>query len=102
MKTHILYCLFPFAAMIVTPGSLFAQTPTLEFATGAGPTGSGPSITAQTITFENNTNNPTGNTFAAFTTPTTTATFTLANQQYTLPTTQSTTTASLVFGGGNN
>lgn len=92
----------PFAAMIIAHGNLSAQTPTIEFATGEGPTGSGPSIAAQTVTFENNTNNPTGNTFVAFTTPTTTATFTLSNQQYTLPASQSSTNASLVFGGGNN
>lgn len=89
-------------AMMIAHGNLSAQTPTIEFATGEGPTGSGPSIAAQTITFENNTNNPTGNTFVAFTTPTTTATFTLSNQQYTLPTSQSASTAALVFGGGNN
>ena len=100
MKTNIL--LLALVAIMIAHGNLSAQTPTLEFATGAGPTGSGPSIAAQTITFQNNTNNPTGNTFVAFTTPTTTATFTLANQQYVLPTSQSTTTASLVFGGGNN
>ncbi|GGA98187.1 T9SS type A sorting domain-containing protein [Puia dinghuensis] len=100
MKTYIL---LPLVASIMVHGSLSAQyTPTLEFATGQGPTGTGPSIAAQTVTFENNTNNPTGNTFVAYTTPTTTVTFTLSNQQYILPTSQSTTTASLVFGGGNN
>jgi hypothetical protein len=101
MKTYIQ--LIPVAcAMIMAHGHLAAQTPTIEFATGEGPAGSGPSIAAQTITFENNTNNPTGNTFVAFTTPTTTATFTLSNQQYIIPTAQSATNASLVFGGGNN
>lgn len=94
--------LLPLAVMAMLPGYVSAQTPTLEFATGTGPTGTGPSIAAQTITFQNNTNNPTGNTFVAFSTPTTTATFTLANQQYTLPTTQSATTAALLFGAGNN
>lgn len=92
----------PLMTIIMAYGNLSAQTPTLEFATGAGPTGSGPSIAAQTITFQNNPNNPTGNTFVAYATPTTTATFSLASQQYTLPTTQSSTTAALLFGAGNN
>jgi hypothetical protein len=101
-KLSVCLLLLPLAAIVVRPGNVSAQTPTLEFATGAGPTGTGPSIAAQTVTFRNNTNNPTGNTFVAFTTPTTTATFTLANQQYTLPITQSATTAALLFGAGNN
>lgn len=62
-----------------------AQTPALEFAAGAGnPAGNGPTIANQVITFQNNTNNPAGNTFAAFTTPTTTVTFSLTNQQRTM------------------
>jgi hypothetical protein len=70
-----------------------AQTPTLEFASGAGnPTGNGPTIGAQVITFQNNTNNPIANTFAAFT-PVTTATLALSNQLY---------TSGLVFGGAAN
>lgn len=61
-----------------------AQTPALEFAAGAGnPAGNGPTIANQVITFQNNTNNPAGNTFAAFT-PVTTATFSLTNQQRTM------------------
>lgn len=103
MKTSILF--FPaviVAHVIMAHGNLLAQTPTIEFASGEGPAGSGPSIAAQTVTFKNNTNNPTGNTFVAFTTPTTTATFSVSNQQYILPVSQSTSTASLVFGGGNN
>lgn len=80
---------------------LFAQTPTLEFASaGASTTTKGPSIAAQVITFQNNTNNPTGTTFATYT-PTTTATFSLSNQQYTLSTTESSTATALMFGAGN-
>jgi hypothetical protein len=60
-----------------------AQTPTLEFAPGVGnPTGTGPVNTDQVITFQNNTDNPTNNTFAPYT-PAVTATFSLSNQQYT-------------------
>lgn len=61
-----------------------AQTPALEFAAGAGnPAGNGPTIANQVITFQNNTDNPTGNTFTSFT-PVTTATFSLTNQQRTM------------------
>ncbi|HEV2479890.1 MAG TPA: hypothetical protein VGS79_09495, partial [Puia sp.] len=100
MKTSILSCV---VAMLLTAGKLSAQyTPTLEFASVGGPSGAGPSIAAQTVTLENNTNNPSGNTFVAFTAPTTTVTFSLSNQQYPLATKYSSTGASVVFGGGNN
>lgn len=56
----------------------------LEMTTGAGnPTGNGPSISNQVITYQNNTNNPVGNTFSSFSSPTVTATYSLSNQQYT-------------------
>uniref|UniRef100_UPI000A50FBB8 hypothetical protein n=1 Tax=Hymenobacter terrenus TaxID=1629124 RepID=UPI000A50FBB8 len=76
---------------------------TLEFAPGAGnPTGSGPSIAPQVITFQNNPDNPVANTFTPFT-PTTTATFTLSNQQYALsPLTQMSTGTGVAFGAGGN
>jgi hypothetical protein len=100
MKTYVLSCL---VAVLLTAGNVSAQfTPTLEFASVGGPAGSGPSISPQVVTLENNTNNPTGNTFVAFTAPTTKATFSLSNQQYPLSATYSTTGASVVFGGGNN
>jgi len=100
MKTYILSCL---VAMLAALGNLSAQyTPTLEFASVGGPSGSGPSIAAKSVTFENNTNNPSGNGFVAFTAPTTTVTFSLSNQQYPLSATYSSTGASVVFGGGNN
>jgi hypothetical protein len=76
----------------------WAQTPSLEFSSGAGnPIDNGPSIVNQVITFQNNTNNPTGTNFAAFS-PTTTATFILSNQQYSLPTTQLSTGTGMAFG----
>ncbi len=60
----------------------YSQTnPVLEFAAGAGnPTGNGPTATT-TITFQNNSNNPSGNTFATYT-PALNVTFTLSNQKY--------------------
>jgi uncharacterized repeat protein (TIGR01451 family) len=65
------------------PRLVQAQTPTLEFAPGAGnPTGNGPVNTDQVITFQNNTNNPTASTFAPYA-PAVTATFSLSNQQFT-------------------
>lgn len=55
----------------------------LEMAAGAGnPTASGPSVADQVITFQNNTNNPSGVTMAAYT-PSLTATYSISNQQYT-------------------
>ncbi|RZK42499.1 MAG: hypothetical protein EOO57_00935 [Hymenobacter sp.] len=83
-------------------GAALAQTPTLEFAAGAGnPTGNGPSIANQVITFQNNTDNPTtSNTFATYT-PTLTATFALSNQQYT-NNQYSSTGMGVTFGAGNN
>ncbi|GAB3588685.1 T9SS type A sorting domain-containing protein [Hymenobacter daeguensis] len=74
----------------------------MEFTTGAGnPSGNGPTVANQLITFQKNTNNPSGNTFAAYT-PTTTATLSLSNQQYTLPTTKIATGTGVAFGGNIN
>jgi Secretion system C-terminal sorting domain len=75
---------------------------TLEFANGSGPAGNGSSITNQVITFQDNTNNPSGNTFTPFTTPTTTATFSLSDQQYAVPGTWIPSNVTLVFGGTDN
>jgi uncharacterized repeat protein (TIGR01451 family) len=70
--------------------ALAQQTPTLEFAAGAGnPTANGPTTNAQVITFRNNTDNPANSTFTDYN-PATTAIFTLSNQLY---------TNGLVFGG---
>ena len=84
MKIHLrlLLLLLAWAAMF-WPGTAQAQTPSLEFAPGAGnPTGNGPVNIAQVITFQNNTDNPTANTLAP-TTPAVTATVSLSNQVYT-------------------
>lgn len=72
--------------------------PTLEFANGSGPSSSGPTISSQVITFQNNALNPLSNAFSAFS-PTVTATFSLSSQQYTLPAGQSASGAGLTFGG---
>lgn len=75
--------------------SVSAQTPTLEFATGQGnTTSSGPTIADQVITFQNNPDNPSGSTFAAYS-PTTTVTYSLGNQIYG----SGTTNPGVVFGG---
>lgn len=86
---------------LVSTLTVNAQT-SLEFASGGGPSGPGASIVPQVVTFKNNTNNPTGNTFVAYSTPTTTTTFSFTNQQYTLPTTQMATGFPMVFGAAIN
>lgn len=91
-------------AILLSPFLLAINTlaQSLEMAAGAGnPTGNGPTIANQVITFQENTNDPTGNTFAAFT-PTVTATFEFQNQAYTLPTTQMSTGTGMAFGAGQN
>ena len=87
------------SAITIMGDNVFAQA-TLEFSSGAGPTGNGPSIAPQVITFQNNTNNPTGNTFATYT-PKTTVTFSLSNQQYTHSVAESSTATALMFGAAN-
>ena len=78
------------------------RSPTLEFAAGAGnPTTNGPSVASQVITFQNNTNNPAGNTFAAYS-PTLSATIALSNQQYTVPTNLLSTGKGVSFGASGN
>jgi hypothetical protein len=74
----------------------FSQNPSLEFFAGAGnPNGSGPSLSNQVITFQENTNNPTGIGVAAYS-PTLSATFSLSNQQLPIPISPN---QSLIFGG---
>lgn len=85
---------------VLTSHLLLAQ-PALEFASGGAIATNGSSIAAQTITFENNTSNPTAFSFAAFT-PTTTVTYSLSNQQYSLKTSQNSNHAALSFGGNLN
>ena len=69
----------------------FSQTnPDLEMAAGASnPTGNGPVLTTS-INFQKNTNNPSGNTFAAYT-PALSATYTISNSRYTTTVNNSTT-----------
>src|SRR6476659_1158363 len=85
------------------PGSAQAQTPSLEFAAGAGnPPARRPTVTPQVITYQNNTDNPTGNTFVA-TTPAIKATYSFNNQVYTtVPTTTIGTGTGVVFGAGSS
>lgn len=82
--------------------SVSAQPQTLEFASGSGTTSYGSSTTSQTITFQENTSNPTAWNFTPYTTPTTTATFSISNEQYTLPTSQNSNGADVSFGATNN
>ncbi|MEG2079417.1 DUF11 domain-containing protein [Chryseobacterium sp.] len=85
--------IFPF--ILFFTGLMDAQNPSLEFAAGAGnPTGNGP-VTSTTINFQNNTNNPTGNTFAAYT-PNLNVKFTMSNQQFTFSSVP--TNTGMVFG----
>jgi uncharacterized repeat protein (TIGR01451 family) len=91
-------------AVLVHSSPALAQTPALEFMTGAGnpaATITGPAAGNQTITFQNNTDNPTGGTFATYA-PTTQVTFSLSLPQYTLPTTKMTGGTAVTFGAGSN
>lgn len=76
--------LLPIALLLMAlqPGVAMAQA-ALEMQTGVGNTsGNGPSVLDQTVTLQYNTDNPTGNTFEAYT-PAVTVTYSLSNQQYT-------------------
>ncbi|MBS1605188.1 MAG: T9SS type A sorting domain-containing protein [Bacteroidetes bacterium] len=79
--------------------SIKAQS-TLEFtSSSASTTASGPSIASQAVTFyENRTNGS----YAAFSSPTTTVTVSLSNQQYTMSNSQISTRTGSAFGAGNN
>lgn len=89
-------------ASLTATTALAQTTPTLEFAAGVGnPTGNGPTLANQVITFQNNAGNPSNNTMAPYT-PTTTTTFALSNQQYTLATTRISTGKGVSFGARAN
>ncbi|HET9503199.1 MAG TPA: hypothetical protein VFO93_06640 [Hymenobacter sp.] len=91
-----------FLLMLATLGATaaHAQTPTLEFAPGAGnSTASGPTAASQLVTFQNNTTNPTSNAMSAYS-PAVTTTFALSNQQFTLPTSRIASGAGVAFGAG--
>jgi hypothetical protein len=80
--------------------TIYAQ-PSLEFAGGQGPATSGSSIANQVVTWEGNTDNPTGNTFLPYT-PTTKVTYSLSNLQYALTAAQSPNGSGVSFGGNLN
>jgi hypothetical protein len=82
--------------------SASAQPAALEFAAGSGPTSFGSTITSQVITFKENTANPTAWSFSPYSSPTTTATFSLSNQQYTLSAGQNPNGADVSFGATSN
>jgi hypothetical protein len=82
--------------------SASAQSQALEFAAGSGPTSFGSTTASQVITFQENNANPTGWSFSPYSSPTTTATFSLSNQQYTLPASQNPNGADVSFGATNN
>ncbi len=91
------------ALVVLGPaGTAHAQS-ALEQVTGGGPANgaAGQTLTTLTTTLQNNTNNPTGTTFVA---PgfTPTVTYTLSNQQYTLPTSIASSGVSTFFGGTTN
>src|SRR6185312_11889257 len=85
----------------ILSGNILLAQPALEMAPGGGPTTNGYTIASQTVTFQNNTNNPSGNTFVSFT-PTTSVTYSLSNQQYSLLRSQASNNATVSFGGTNN
>lgn len=77
-----------------------AQTPTLEFAPGAGnPTTNGPTADGQLITFQNNLTNPSTSAMTAYS-PAFNTTFALSNQQFTLPTSRLASGGGVAFGAG--
>jgi len=94
----ILKC--PLAIAFFAPFFAGAQA-TIEFANGSGPSASGPSTASQVITFQNNLLNPSNSSFTPYV-PTLTATFSISNQQYTLPVGQSASGADVIFGGTVN
>jgi hypothetical protein len=86
--------------LILLPLAGISQ-PAIEFANGSGPTGNGSVITNQVVTFQSNMANPTTGTYTPLA-PTTTATFAISNQQYTLPASQNPNGGDVSFGGNVN
>lgn len=70
------------AALLLVPGHALAQRAIEMNSTGASTAAAAPFQGPLTITFQNNTDNPGGNTFAAVGATTPTATLTILNQQY--------------------
>ena len=88
--------------MLMLPVLTKAQLSSLEFTSGAGtPSGSGATVTSQTVTFQANINNPVGGSFIPFL-PVVTTTFSLSNQQHSLPTSEIATGTGLSFGANIN
>ena len=102
MKSYPLTVMLLLLVSMSALQSASAQTDVLEFASGSGPTSFGSTVTSQTITFQENTANPTGWSFSPYSSPTTTATFSLSNQQYALPANQNPNGADVSFGATNN
>jgi hypothetical protein len=96
LLTHILCGIF----LLVFSDAGNAQ-PAMEFAIGSGPTSNGSVISNQVITFQNNALNPVTGTYTTLV-PTTTATFSISNQQYTLLASQNPSGADLSFGANVN
>lgn len=101
MKTLLRFAALLLASVPLGLPRVWAQTPTLEFISGYGPTANGISVADQTVTFRNNTNNPTGTNFVAYTPPTSVV-FRLDNQVYRSVASVPTTNTGASFGGGNN
>lgn len=102
MKSYPLTVMLLLLVSMSALQSASAQSDVLEFASGSGPTSFGSTIASQVITFQENTANPTGWSFSPYSSPTTTATFSLSNQQYTLPANQNANRADVSFGATNN
>ena len=87
-------------SLMVVSIFVFSQTnPDLEMTAGASnPTGNGPLLTTS-INFQKNTDNPSGNTFAAYT-PALSATYTISNSRYTTTVNNSTTNIGYGLGAG--
>ena len=102
MKSYPLTVMLLLLVSMSALQSASAQSQALEFAAGSGPTSFGSTTASQTITFQENSANPTGWSFSPYSSPTTTATFSLSNQVYTLPTSQNPNRADVSFGATNN
>ncbi|WP_374434304.1 hypothetical protein, partial [Tabrizicola sp.] len=91
------------ALTVLGSGQVALGQSALEQVAGGGPANaaSGQTLTTVTTSLQNNTNNPTGTTFAS---PgfTPTVTYTLSAQQYTAPSTVVSSGVATVFGGPNN
>jgi hypothetical protein len=86
--------------LILLPFAGISQ-PAIEFANGSGPAGNGSVLNNQVITFQSNALNPTTGSYAPLS-PTTTATFTISNQQYTLTSTENPNLGDVSFGANVN